>query len=123
MSAPPIRAAADTPGDIDRLASGVDSATTRQGRTDLPGERSAQPGGGTKTPGDVYIDAARELSQQSLDPAQEAFDADRELERIADGDPDVELPAEDRASVESGRDANANDAIDETKRVEGDSTR
>jgi len=50
------------------------------------------PAGGAA--GDVYIDAARELSRESVDPNQEALDADRESERVADGDPDVVLAPE-----------------------------
>lgn len=53
-------------------------------------ESSASPAGNSSA--DVYIDAARELSRPSVDPAQEALDADREADRLADGDPDVVLP-------------------------------
>ena len=69
---------------------------------------SSLPVGGAA--GDVYIDAARELSRESVDPNQEALDADRESERVADGDPDVVL-----APAEAGR-MQDDDAIDAADR-------
>jgi hypothetical protein len=81
--------------------------------TDLPGERRdpASPGAG-----DVYIDAARELSRESIVPSQEALDADREADRVADGDPDVVLPGD-------GQGADDDDPVDETERAGGDAVR
>jgi hypothetical protein len=123
MPAPTIRSAADPLDDIDREASGVDTAMARQDRADLPGERSDQPSSDKSSKGDVYIDAARELSQESLNPSQDALDNDRELERIAEGDPDIELARESLAPAEAGLGADDDDPIDETERAGDDSIR
>jgi hypothetical protein len=110
MPAPTIRNAADPLDDIDREASGVDSAMARQDRADLPGERSDQPG---RSNGDVYIEATRELSQQSLDPRADAPDAERDIDRAR----------ERLAPVDVGRGADDDDPIDETERAGDDSLR
>ncbi|MFL6697920.1 MAG: hypothetical protein ACJ8GJ_12190 [Vitreoscilla sp.] len=115
MPAPSIRPAADPLDDIDRESAGVDSAMARQDRADQPGERSDSP---PASKGDIYIDAARELSRDSLVPSQEALDADRDAERIADGDPDLDL-----APAQAGHGADDDDTIDETERAGGDSLR
>ncbi len=115
MPAPSIRPAADPLDDIDRDSGGADSVMARQDRADLPGERSDQPRPGK---GDVYIDAARDLSRRSINPSQEALDAERDAERVADGDPDIAL-----APVERGQGADDDDPIDETERAGDDSIR
>ena len=120
MPAPSIRPAADPLDDIDRANGDVDTLIARQDRADLPGERSDQPQPGK---GDVYIDAARELSRGSVSPRQEALDADREAERVADGDPDIELARDSLAPAESGLGADDDDPIDETERAGDDSIR
>jgi hypothetical protein len=126
MPAPSIRPAADPLDDIDRESGGVDSLMARQDRADLPGERSDEPNAGN---GDVYIDAARDLSRRSLNPSQEALDGDREAERIVDGDPDIEDDADvdlarDRlAPAEAGLGADDDDTIDETERAGDDAIR
>ena len=120
MPAPSIRNAADPLDDIDRESGGVDTLMERQDRADLPGERSDQPQSGK---GDVYIDAARDLSRELASPSQEALDADREAERIVDGDPDVGLARDRLAPAESGRGPDDDDTIDETERAGDDSIR
>ena len=120
MPAPSIRHAADPLDDIDREASGADSAMARQDRADLPGERSDQPQPGK---GDVYIDAARELSRQGVSPSQEALDADRDAERVVDGDPDIDLARDSLAPAEQGLGPDDDDTIDETERAGDDSIR
>jgi len=119
MPAPSIRPAADPLDDIDRESAGVDSLMDRQDRADLPGERSDQP---RAADGDIYIDAAREVSRGSVDPDQDALDADRDAERIVsgrgDGDLDVEL-----LPAERGLGADDDDTIDETERAGDDSIR
>ena len=120
MPAPSIRPAADPLDDIDRETGGVDSLIARQDRADLPGERSDQPQPGK---GDIYIDAAREVSRESLSPSQEALDADRDAERVVDGDPDIDLARDSLAPAEVGRGADDDDTIDETERAGDDSIR
>jgi hypothetical protein len=120
MPAPSIRPAADPLDDIDRESSGADTIMERQDRADLPGERSDAPNVGN---GDVYIDATRDVSRESLSPAQEMLDADREAERVVDGDPDVDLARESLAPVERGMGADDDDTIDETERAGDDSIR
>jgi len=115
MPAPSIRPAADPLDDIDGAAAGADSAMARQDRADLPGERSDGPQAGQ---GDVYIDAARDLSRRSLNPNQEALDDDRESARVTDGDPDIAL-----APAERGLGADDDDPVDETERAGDDSIR
>jgi hypothetical protein len=130
MPAPSIRPAADPLDDIDRESGGVDSLMARQDRADLPGERSDEPNAGSGN-GDVYIDAARDLSRRSVIPSQEALDGDREAERIVDGDPDIEDDpdadidlARDRLEpAEAGLGADDDDPIDETERAGDDSIR
>jgi len=120
MPAPSIRPAADPLDDIDRTSGGADTIMERQDRADLPGERSDQP---DPNKGDVYIDAARDLSRELASPSQEALDADREAERVADGDPDIELARESLAPAEVGRGPDDDDTIDETERAGDDSIR
>ena len=120
MPAPSIRPAADPLDDIDRESSGVDSAMARQDRADLPGERSDQP---TPGKGDVYLDAARDVARESLNPNQEALDADREAERVVDGDPDIDLARDSLAPAEVGLGPDDDDTIDETERAGDDSIR
>jgi len=122
MPAPSVRPAADPLDDIDRESSGVDTIMERQDRADLPGERSDQPNAGNDN-GDIYIDAARELSRESLSPSQDALDADREVERLIDGDPDVDLTRDSLAPAERGMGADDDDTIDETERAGDDSIR
>jgi hypothetical protein len=119
MPAPSIRPAADPLDDIDRASGGADTIMARQDRADLPGERSDRPPPGK---GDVYIDAARELSRESVAPSQEALDADREAERVADGDPDIELAGEG-LGADIARGPDDDDTIDETERAGDDSIR
>ena len=119
MPAPSIRPAADPLDDIDRESGGVDTIMGRQDRADLPGERSDQPRG----TGDVYTDAARDLSESSLDPRQDALDADRDADRVVDGDPDVDLARDSLAPAESGLGADDDDPIDETERAGDDAIR
>jgi hypothetical protein len=121
MPAPSIRPAADPLDDIDRESGGVDTLIARQDRADLPGERSDQPQ--AKSKGDIYSDAARELSQKSLDPRQDALEADRDAERVVDGDPDVDLARESLSPAEAGLGADDDDPIDETERAGDDSIR
>jgi hypothetical protein len=120
MPAPSIRPAADPLDDIDRQSGGVDSAMARQDRADRPGERSDQPPPGK---GDVYLDAARDVARESLNPNQEALDADRETERVADGDPDIALARDSLAPAEAGRGPDDDDTIDETERAGDDAVR
>jgi len=120
MPAPSIRPSADPLDDIDRESGGADSMMARQDRADLPGQRSDQPGTGK---GDVYIEAAREVSRESVVPSQEALDADREAERVADGDPDIVMPRDSLAPAESGLGPDDDDPIDETERAGDDSVR
>ena len=120
MPAPSIRPAADPLDDIDRESGGVDSLIARQDRADLPGERSDQPKSGK---GDIYIDAAREVSRESVSPSQEALDADRDAERVVDGDPDVDLARDSLAPAEAGLGPDDDDTIDETERAGDDSLR
>jgi hypothetical protein len=120
MPAPSIRPAADPLDDIDRERGGVDTIMERQDRADLPGERSDQPHPGK---GDIYIDAARDLSRELASPSQEALDADREAGRAAEGDPDIDLARDSLAPAESGRGPDDDDTIDETERAGDDSIR
>ena len=120
MPAPSIRPAADPLDDIDRESGGADTIMDRQDRADLPGERSDQPRAGK---GDVYIDAAREVSRGSIDPDQEALDADRDAERVLDGDPDIDLARDSLAPAELGLGPDDDDTIDETERAGDDSIR
>jgi len=120
MPAPSVRPAADPLDDIDRESSGVDTIMERQDRADLPGERSDQPNAGN---GDIYTDAARELSRESLSPSQEALDAERDVERVVDGDPDIDLARDSLAPAERGMGADDDDTIDETERAGDDSIR
>ena len=120
MPAPSIRPAADPLDDIDRESGGVDSLIARQDRADLPGERSDQPKSGK---GDIYIDAAREVSRESVNPSQEALDADREAERVVDGDPDIEMARDSLAPAEIGQGPDDDDTIDETERAGDDAIR
>ena len=122
MPAPSIRPAADPLDDIDRDASGADSAMARQDRADLPGERSDQPRSGDDK-GDIYIDAAREVSRESLSPRQDALDADRDADRVIDGDPDIDLARDSLAPAEIGLGPDDDDTIDETERAGDDSIR
>ena len=122
MPAPSTRPAADPLDDIDRESSGVDTLMERQDRADLPGERSDQPNAGNGN-GDIYIEAAREVSRESLSPSQEALDADRDVERVVDGDPDVDLVRDSLAPSERGMGADDDDTIDETERAGDDSIR
>jgi hypothetical protein len=123
MPAPSIRPAADPLDDIDREASGVDSAMARQDRADLPGERSDAPKGGRRPSGDVYSNATREVAEESLAPEQARRDDDRETERVIDGDPDVDLVRESLAPADAGQGADDDDPIDETERAGDDSIR
>jgi hypothetical protein len=120
MPAPSIRPAADPLDDIDRESGGVDTLMGRQDRADQPGERSDQP---ASSKGDIYIDAAREVSRESLSPSQEALDADREAERVVDGDPDLDLARDRLAPAETGQGPDDDDTIDETERAGDDSIR
>ncbi|MDP9125046.1 MAG: hypothetical protein M3N82_10685 [Pseudomonadota bacterium] len=120
MPAPSTRPAADPLDDIDRESGGVDTLMERQDRADLPGERSDQPNAGD---GDVYLDATREVARESLNPNQEALDAERDVERVVDGDPDIELARESLAPAERGLGADDDDTIDETERAGDDSIR
>jgi hypothetical protein len=120
MPTPSTRPAADPLDDIDRESGGVDTLMERQDRADLPGERSDQPSPGK---GDVYLDAAREVARESLNPNQEALDADRDAERVIDGDPDIDLARDSLAPAERGQGADDDDTIDETERAGDDSIR
>ncbi len=120
MPAPSIRPAADPLDDIDREGGGVDTVMGRQDRADLPGERSDEPNAGS---GDIYIDATREVVREAIDPDQEALDADRDAERVIDGDPDVDLARDSLAPAEGGQGADDDDTIDETERAGDDSIR
>ena len=120
MPAPSTRPAADPLDDIDRESGGVDSLMERQDRADLPGERSDQPSPGK---GDVYLDAAREVARESLNPNQDALDADRDAERVVDGDPDIDLARDSLAPAEAGLGPDDDDTIDETERAGDDSIR
>lgn len=119
MPAPSIRPAADPLDDIDRV-SGVDTLMGRQDRADLPGERSDEPDAGK---GDVYTDATRDVASESVNPNQEALDADRESDRLVDGDSDIELARDSLAPAEGGLGADDDDPIDETERAGDDSIR
>ena len=120
MPAPSIRPAADPLDDIDRESGGVDTIMERQDRADLPGERSDEPNAGN---GDVYTDATRDVARESLNPNQEALDADRDAERIVDGDPDIDLARDSLAPAEVGQGSDDDDTIDETERAGDDSIR
>jgi hypothetical protein len=120
MPAPSIRPAADPLDDIDRESGGVDTLMERQDRADLPDERSDQPRPGN---GDVYTDAARDLSRETASPNQEALEADRDAERVVDGDPDIDLARDSLAPAERGMGADDDDTIDETERAGDDSIR
>jgi hypothetical protein len=120
MPAPSIRPAADPLDDIDREAGGVDTLMERQDRADLPGKRSDEPDAGK---GDVYVDATRDLSREAVDPDQEALDADRDADRVLDGDPDIDLARDSLAPAEGGLGADDDDPIDETERAGDDSIR
>ena len=120
MPAPSIRPAADPLDDIDRESGGVDALMGRQDRADLPGEHADQPRPGK---GDIYSDAAREVSRESVNPNQEALDADRDTDRVVDGDPDIDLARESLAPAERGMGADDDDTIDETERAGDDSIR
>ena len=120
MPAPSIRPAADPLDAIDRDGVGVDSLMDRQDRADRPGERSDEPDAGKS---DVYTDATREVARESVDPDQEALDADRDVERVIDGDPDVDLARDSLAPAEGGLGPDDDDPIDETERAGDDSVR
>jgi hypothetical protein len=120
MPAPSIRPAADPLDDIDRESGGVDTVMGRQDRADLPGERSDQP---DPSKGDIYLDAARDVARESLSPNQEALDADRDAERVVDGDPDIDLARDSFAPAEAGLGPDDDDTIDETERAGDDSIR
>ena len=117
MPAPTIRPAADPLDDIDRGTGGADTIMARQDQADLPGERSDRPKPGK---GDVYIDAARDLSRELASPSQEALDADREAQRVAGGDPDI-APATEGLGSGTPRGPDDDDVIDETERAGNDS--
>ncbi|MEO5687746.1 MAG: hypothetical protein ABIR54_10300 [Burkholderiaceae bacterium] len=119
MPAPSIRPAADPLDDIDRQSAGVDTLMERQDRADLPGERSDQP---HADGGDIYTDAARDVSRRSVNPNQDALNADREADReagrVLSGDLDIDLiPAERASGIDD------DDTIDETERAGDDSIR
>jgi hypothetical protein len=120
MPAPSIRPAADPLDDIDRESGGVDTIMDRQDRADLPGERSDQPRSGK---GDIYIDAARDLSRRSLDPDQDALDAVLDAERVVDGDLDIDLVRDSLAPADVGLGPDDDDTIDETERAGDDAIR
>ena len=120
MPAPSIRPAADPLDDIDRASVGVDTIMERQDRADRPGERSDEPNAGSS---DVYTDATRDVSRESLSPDQDALDADREAERVVDGDPDVDLVRESLPPAARGMGADDDDTNDETERAGDDSIR
>jgi hypothetical protein len=120
MPAPSIRPAADPLDDIDRESGGVDTIMARQDRADLPGERSDEPNAGS---GDVYTDATREVARESVIPSQEALDADRDAERVVDGDPDIDLARDSLAPAEVGLGPDDDDTIDETERAGDDAIR
>src|ERR1700712_1923090 len=93
----PTRPAADPLDDIDREASGVDSQMARQDRADLPDQRSDQPANGTNDPGDVYIDATREVSEHTGDLDELSRDG------TDDGDEaDLDLARDSLAPAEAG---------------------
>ncbi len=125
MPYPTTRPAADPLDDIDREASGVDAAMARQDRADLPGERSDEPDSGKNASGDVYIDATRVVSEQSLDADSQAPDEDIDLDRIAEAEPDsdIDLARDNLAPAEAGLGADDDDPIDETERAGDDSIR
>ena len=120
MPTPSTRPAADPLDDIDRESGGVDTLMERQDRADLPGERSDQPKAGNP---DIYLDAAREVARESLNPNQDVLDADRDAERVVDGDPDIDLARDTLAPAESGLGPDDDDTIDETERAGDDSIR
>jgi hypothetical protein len=120
MPAPSIRPAADPLDDIDRENGGIDTIMSRQDRADLPGERSDQPDAGK---GDVYVDATRDLVRESVNPNQEALDADRDAERVINGDSDIDLARDSLAPAEIGLGPDDDDTIDETERAGDDSIR
>ena len=120
MPAPSIRNAADPLDDIDRESGGVDTVMARQDRADLPGQRSDEPNAGS---GDIYTDATRDVVRESVDPNQEALDADRDAERVVDGDPDIDLARDSLAPAEGGLGPDDDDTIDETERAGDDSIR
>ena len=120
MPAPSIRPAADPLDDIDRENGGVDTIMSRQDRADLPGERSDEPDAGK---GDRYTDATRDLASESVNPNQDALDADREAERVINGDPDIDLARDSLAPAEIGLGPDDDDTIDETERAGDDSIR
>src|ERR1700712_2047957 len=120
MPAPSTRPAADPLDDIDRESGGVDTSMSRQDRADLPGERSDEPDAGK---GDVYVDATRDLARESVDPNQEALDADRDADRVLDGDPDIDLARDTPPPAEVGQGADDDDPIEETERAGDDSIR
>src|ERR1700760_1774263 len=99
MPVPSVRPAADPLDDIDRENGGVDTVMARQDRADLPGERSDEPNAGN---GDIYTDAPRDVARESVIPSQELLDADREAERVVDGDPDLDLARDSLAPAEIG---------------------
>jgi hypothetical protein len=132
MPAPTVRPAADPLDDIDRNASGVDSAMERQDRADLPGERSDQPDRVGDPDGDVYLDATREIAEETADPEALARGADPDLDigsdRLIEGDtddddPDIDLARESLEPAESGQGADDDDPIDETERAGDDAIR
>lgn len=120
MPAPSIRPAADPLDDIDREAGGVDNLMDRQDRADLPGQRSDEPDAGK---GDVYTDATRDAVRESVDPDQEALDADRDADRVINGDPDIDLARDSLSPAEVGLGPDDDDTIDETERAGDDSLR
>ena len=120
MPAPSTRPAADPLDDIDRESGGVDTLMERQDRADLPSERSDEPNAGK---GDIYTDATRDVVRESIDPNQEALDADRDIERVLAGDSDIDLARDSLAPAERGLGADDDDTIDETERAGDDSIR
>ena len=122
MPAPTIRPAADPLDDIDREAVGVDSVMARQDRADLPGERSDQRGA-RRSPGDVYIDAAREVSRGLPELDQEPLDGEADLDSVVDGALAADLTRESLGPRPTGLGADDDDPIDETERAGDDSLR
>ena len=120
MPAPSIRPAADPLDDIDRQSGGVDTLMDRQDRADLPGERSDEPDAGKS---DDYTDATRDAARVSIAPNQEALDADRDADRVVDGDPDIDLARDSLSPAEGGLGPDDDDPIDETERAGDDSLR
>lgn len=121
MTYPTTRPAADPLDDIDRESSGVDSQMARQDRADLPEQRSDQPSNAKNDPGDVYIDATREVSESTGDLDALARDGDDDGEDDADPDAGLDLARDGLAPPEAGLGADDDDPIDETERAGDDS--